>query len=218
MSIDEGLKKMKHISELLRFAEKFESFQKSTFIDVAENTQHSIDMTNLNNLTNLTRSSDNFSLGRTKFHNQGESQLCHSFATMSGLRHSLLELVEEKRKNNYPGEKYKMIKNEIITSSGEYSFRMFLINFLGNVNPRSYQGLISSVNPDRSRILRQSAEMKIVIERLVKRTAFEIEGWKRILPVRDIFQELDLVIDDYKLQMTEVNIDTFKVYYRLILA
>ena len=67
--------------------------------------------------------------------------------------------------------------------------------FTGCVSPRSY-----SSSSDK-----QDAETEKIISRLVSKTAFEIEGWKRILPVRKMFEKMGLNIDDYELTYDEVN-------------
>ena len=46
---------------------------------------------------------------------------------------------------------------------------------------------------------------------MIKGTMFEIEGWKRILAVRSIFEEAHLDIDRYKMKMIEVNLVQFTV-------
>ena len=135
MTIGEAMDKMKKFGNFLRLTEKFESFENLTNIDISQNTQHSIDMTNLENLSNLTKSSDVYSDRRTYFHGQRESQLCHSFAIVSALRQALLMLLKNPACTLLP-----TIENEIRNPNGRYSFRIFFVNFLGNVNPRSYQG------------------------------------------------------------------------------
>jgi len=67
--------------------------------------------------------------------------------------------------------------------------------FLGCVNPRSY--LENSVE--------QIADTETVIQRLSSRTAFEVEGWKRLLPVREIYKALDLDLENYELKYKVIN-------------
>ena len=206
LSIKEATNIMKQFGQLLGFTEKFKSAG-NIDVNISQNTQQSIDMTNLQNLTNLTRGSTNFSAGRTHFHDQKDSQLCHSFAVVSAVRQALLKFL----KNMLTDEQFKIIEKEISDSNGKYSFRLFLVNFVGNVNPRSYQGLLNLVDPNLSSIERQTAVLKTVLERLVKRTTFEIEGWKRLLAIRHIFQEANLEIDNYKIEMEKIESDKFEV-------
>jgi len=78
---------------------------------------------------------------------------------------------------------------------GPFSFHKMLAVFIGCINPRSYYG-----DPTK-----QAAVLDSVISRLVNRTVFEIEGWKRILPVRNAFKELGIKkIDDYALTWEKV--------------
>ena len=164
-------------------------------------------MTNVENLTNLTTGFS--SIGRTRIHSQGDSQLCHSFAIVSALRQALMQFL--KTLSSIAPETIKDIEEQITTTDGKYCFRLFLVNFIGNVNPRSYQGLFKSVAPDWFSIENQTAVIKTVIERMTKRTTFEIEGWKRILAVRNVFEELKLNIDDYKMEVETVQIKDFRV-------
>jgi len=205
MTLAKALEKLNEFGEFLTFTEKFESFGNLTDVDIPHNTQKSIDMTKLENLTNLTKSSDNLSGNRTYFHNQKESQLCHSFAAVSALRQALLKFL----KNFATNEKLATIENEIEKLDGKYSFKIFLVNFVGNVNPRSYQGLMNSA--DQTSTESQTAVVETVLGRMVKRTTFEIEGWKRIWAIREIFNELNLEIDNYKMKMEKVESDKFVV-------
>ena len=64
---------------------------------------------------------------------------------------------------------------------------------------------------------RQFAALTTVIKRLVLGTTFEIEGWKRILPAREIFKKLSLNIDDYELKMEKIEKIDFEVrFYSLV--
>jgi len=96
---------LKEFAKLLGFTEEFKSFGNIRDVNISQNTQQSIDMTKLENLTNLTRST-NFSIGRTHFHNQKDSQLCHSFAAVSALRAALLKYL----KDILTGEEFQIIK------------------------------------------------------------------------------------------------------------
>ena len=206
MTLAKALEKLNEFGEFLTFTEKFESFGNLTDADIPHNTQKSIDMTKLENLTNLTKSSDNLSGNRTYFHNQKESQLCHSFAAVSALRQALLKFL---KKFVTADEKLATIEKEIENSDGKYSFKMFLVNFVGNVNPRSYQGLMNSA--DQTSTESQTAVVETVLGRMVKRTTFEIEGWKRIWAIREIFNELNLEIDNYKMEMEKIESNKFVV-------
>ena len=96
---------------------------------------------------------------------------------------------------------------------------IFLDNLLCRVTNFQYcvcfktldQGLLNKVDPNWSAIEHQTAVLEIVLQRLAKRTTFEIEGWKRILAIRDIFNELNLDIDNYKLEIEKVEFHKFKV-------
>jgi len=123
------------------------------------------------------------------------TNLCHSFATMSAFRQVLLNFIKKVQRKSPPeiAARCKKIIAEI-NEKGEYSFNRMLAVFLGCISPRSY-----------SNFSKQSAITETVIARLVSKTAFEIEGWKRILPVREMFEKINLKIDDFELIYEKVN-------------
>ena len=47
--------------------------------------------------------------------------------------------------------------------------------------------------------------LKSVVDRLCHITSLEIEGWKRLVPVREIFSKLGLDIDIHSLSVEEVD-------------
>jgi hypothetical protein len=63
---------------------------------------------------------------------------------------------------------------------------------------------------------KQFADLETVIKRLVFGTTFEIHGWKRLLPAREIFKILSFNIDDYNLKMGKVEKIDFEVRLYLI--
>ena len=87
------------------------------------------------------------------------------------------------------------IIKKIVDSSDEYSFQRMLVAFCGNVNPRGIRRNLES----------QTAMLETVMERLVNPTTFEIDGWKRMGPVREMFSELNLNIDAYDLSYEMVT-------------
>ena len=134
-----------------------------------------------------------FSAGedRTLGHEQESADLCHSFATMSGFRQVLLDLTDEQTTIDATSlANCTEIRNMIETDQkGDFSFGKMLTGFLGCVSPRSFHS---------SRDI-QGSFLKTIVARLCSKTAFETEGWKRIIPVRRIFKTLNLKIDDYEL-------------------
>jgi len=141
-----------------------------------------------------------FSAGedRTLGHDQESTLLCHSFATISGFRQVLLDLTDKVKMQNTKDETLmatcENLRNQIEREQkGEFSFGKMLTGFLGCVSPRSFHS---------SRDI-QGAFLEPIIARLCSKTAFETDGWKRIIPVRRIFKELNLKIDDYELSYEE---------------
>jgi hypothetical protein len=45
----------------------------------------------------------------------------------------------------------------------------------------------------------------------VKRTTFEKEGWKRMLPTEQLFAQVGLDISNYELELKKVNKPDFQV-------
>ena len=127
------------------FWPKFDSFGN---FEITENTQQSLNMTNINNMTNLTRSSDVGSGRRTALHAQNDSELCYAFAIISALRNALLKFMENQ--TSIEPEELKAVIEQIEKPDGKFNFKMFIVNYIGNVNPRSFQGLIKSVRIDKT--------------------------------------------------------------------
>ena len=151
--------------------------------EVDESTQCSLNaLTHIDQLissvdTSYIRSSD-----KTAVHDQYDTWLCHSYSTVSCFRQVLIHffkrLVSRGRLNSIK------VGQVIVAMDGQgkYSFNRMLAAFLGCVNPRSFLG----VNQH------QAAMTETVVSRLVNRTAFETEGWKRLPQIQEIFNELGL--------------------------
>ena len=135
---------------------------------------------------------------RTPVHDQRNTYLCHSFSTMSAFHQVLIQFLSQFQ-NQVGLEnlslRHKTIIRKVIESIDEYSFQRMLVAFCGNVNP---QGIRRNQNT-------QTAMLETVMERLVDPTVFEIDGWKRIGPVREMFDGLHLNIDDYELNYERVT-------------
>ena len=72
------------------------------------------------------------------------------------------------------------------------NFRLMLAVFCGCVNPRSFMGNFLKEN--------QGAVLEKVISRLVNRTEFEVEGWKRILPFCQMLAKFKIEIDTMSME------------------
>ena len=107
--------------------------------------------------------------------------LSHSYSVIQSVQLALLELLAEKK------EEISDVKND------RYFYKMLAV-FMGCVNPRSFYDTAQ----------KQGAELKTVIARLIFPTEFEIEGWKRILPNRTIFEQVNIKLDEYVLSYKEV--------------
>ena len=132
----------------------------------------------------------------TAFADQEDSLLCHSYATLSSFRHHLIcHLVELKKFSNHTRQsKIDEIIQEMNAEDGIFSFNSMLFSFLKCVNPRSATNLKL-----------QAAETKTVIDRFTKATLLEEAGWKRIYPIRMIFDELELNLDEYSMSCDKVH-------------
>ena len=129
----------------------------------------------------------------TLVHDQELTNLCHSYATMSAFRQIILLFLEENEKSADLFDDLHKTRQDIISGvkskTGDLSFARMLTIFLGCVSPRSFKCSTST----------QAAYTETVIARLCSKTAFEVEGWKRILPIRNVFEKLKLKIDNYEL-------------------
>ena len=183
-------------------------------VNISDNTQASLDMTDLDNLGDLVTSHQIYTENRTDFHAQKDSNLCHSFAILSAFRKCLMIFIQFISQND---ASKKLICDDLIKEikkpTGEFCYANFLKIFVSCVNPRSFQGL-SNVKDGGNFIEKQFAGLETVIKRLVLGTTFEIEGWKRLLPARAIFKELSL--NDYKLKMEKIEKIDFEVRFYFI--
>ena len=182
------------ILELLEVRSKLEDAECSgnSHFEVTEKTMASKPhLVQLENIVEAFTAREDQTLG----HDQESTLLCHSFATMSGFRQVLLDLTDKVKQNDVTLlATCTEIINQIETEQkGEFSFAKMLTGFLGCVSPRSFH-CSSAI---------QSSLLKPIVARLCSKTAFEIEGWKRIIPVRRIFRKLNLKIDDYELSYEE---------------
>ena len=157
---------------------------------MGDNTQASVDL--LSQMKSILTELSLQGHDATLVHDQEHTNLCHSFATMSCFRKCIMSLVEAESKTNMFCAVSEMEKE---MATGEYSFRNMLTVFLGCVSPRSY----------KSDSTTQFAQTETVIARLAYRTVFEVEGWKRIIPVRRLFQRIRLNINDYELTYQKVE-------------
>ena len=180
--------------------------------NVTEDTQASLDvMHQINDFFESISQPNDKVTELTMFHDQQFTNLCHSFCTMSSFRHVLIEFIltdEACRHHTWKRTVHRM-KNVVssqtetkttklckeIDGKGDYSFNQMLVGFLACVNPRSLVG-------DSTK---QLASIETVIARLVYRTALEVEGWKRLRPIRQIFQKLKIDIDDLQLCYEKVQ-------------
>lgn len=202
--------------------------------DIGENTQASVDlMAQVGQLLSSNNADQNPLTDITAIHDQKESGLCHSFATMSCFREVLKQTLRKTVMENYiktpqqvklltdglvqltpitneTFERFRLniaiadfirtspeLLSQIIDEMDSYgiiSFKSMLTTFVGSVNIRSLH------ENDK-----QGAKTHAVVLRLVYRTAFEIPGWKRLLPVQNIFSRLRLNIDEYKMTYQTVH-------------
>lgn len=162
---------------------------------MSENTQASQNV--LTQIEYFLNSIDEPSSDRTAVHDQEWSNLCHSYALISCFRQVLIKLLRTIQANSQTAQKQAKIDDVIqeIKGKGRFSFYRMLTGFVGCVSPRSFGGMAG----------KQLAYLHVVVCRLVQRTVFEIEGWKRLIPVREIFAELELDINQFELSYEEVE-------------
>ena len=173
---------------------------------VSEHTQASVNV-----MKNLEELLDSMTFGtftnslQTNFHYQGDSSLCYGFAIISCLRHVILQFVKSSNVS-------KKIKNEIVNACQQNgNYHKSLAIWVGNVCPRSFEGLFPNCPVDSQTTSKQTAVLETAIQRLTWCTAFECNGWKRLLPIRQIFKQCKLDIDNFDLTYKKVCHQEFKV-------
>ena len=161
---------------------------------------------------------DEVATGGTHFHDQKETNFCHSFAAVSGMRNGLKKATENKESKEIRGRISVEVRGnktaqEVLVDSTDSddkdfknvcSFQKMLAGFINNVNPRSLDGL----DGDRFRKLKmanQAAYLDKVINRLTSKTMFETNGWKRIYGVIKFFEAFELDPEDYELEAMKVT-------------
>ena len=152
--------------------------------EVTENTQGSVDaMTRIEQF--LSTSHYEANVLDTTFHDQFDTHLCHSYAIVSAFRQLIRTFLWFPLSTLLSIKQVKLLYEAINDKDiVDFSFHRVLTAFVMGVNPRSFAGLDT----------RQSARTDIAISRLVHRTAFEIEGWKKMIPVRDLFKSVGLKV------------------------
>jgi len=128
-----------------------------------------------------------------KVHDQKETNLCASIGVISALRSAQRKyLVSE-------GKDFSTIMSEQDDIQGTFSFDKCLVLFTGCVSPRSLDGIL--VNNLGSEKIRKNQQKRFgtAIYRLVHRTGIDIEGWKRLLPVTELFEKYQIDIEKTEL-------------------
>ena len=153
--------------------------------EVSENTQASMDaLTNIEQF--LSAADSQKDAMETTFHDQSDSYLCHSYAIISAFRQVIRQFFSSPLAGSNPIKQTKFTKR-INLMNKNFSFHRLLTAFVTGVNPRSFTGLIT----------RQSANLETAVSRLVYRTAVEVEGWKKMIPVRDYFTSAGLQVKSF---------------------
>ena len=155
-----------------------------TNIHIDSNTQKSIDIVKLFSDINLNM--PEFVTNGTKVHCQNFTNLCHSFAIVTGLRRELANVMVGKMTTR------RIFKNktplEVLNQKEVCSFSNFMVEFVAQISPRSLHGLAGR-NSNQSVLSAQFCDLEKAIRRLVYPTrAFEKAGWKRMRGVKEFFE------------------------------
>ena len=128
----------------------------------------------------------------TQLHGQGKSNLCGLFGINSGLRHALTKLTGDRTGTQVINTIGKLVEGgrtaqQIFNDNSKWtvpafnvcSFQSMLCSLIAQVVPRSLEGLDNDQFL-RSMICKQATILEESIGKLVGKTMFETEGWKRI--------------------------------------
>ena len=180
--------------------------------NVGQNTQASVnvvqEITKAMGEINLTQ----MATGGTNFHSQKDTFFCHSFGIVSGLRNALVNVAGNKKSKEVRrgGSEVNANKTapEVLTDDSlafpVCEYKRMMAGFINNVNPRSFEGLDGDTFR-KSKLLKQSAIMETVINRLTSKTIFETNGWKRIYGVLRFFEAFELDPENYELEAVKVT-------------
>ena len=121
--------------------------------------------------------------GGTALHGQGKSNLCGIFGINTGLRHAMAQLTGNKKGKEVEGlVEGGLTALEVLNDNGwgkVCSFPSMLASLLGNVIPRSLEGLDGDPFL-QSVIKKQTTDLEKIVSKLTKKSLFETEGWKRV--------------------------------------
>jgi len=182
-------------------------------VNVSQNTQASVNV-----VKEITKAMEGINLtkmatGGTNFHSQKETNFCHSFGIVSGLRNALVHVAGNKKSKDV-GEGYSTevsgnkTATEVLTDASPSwpvcLFPRMMAGFINNVNPRSFEGLDGDVIK-KSKMRKQTGNFRKVINRLISKTMFETNGWKRIIGVLRFFKAFELDPENYELEAVKVT-------------
>ena len=136
-----------------------------------------------------------------RVHDQRLTGLCTSFSTVSTLRAATIRFMV----NNH-GINRDQVRGDLEIRGGQYSFEKMLTLFTGCVSLRSMDGIILNSQNDPRLIGSQAQPRDSAVDRLVRKTAIQEEGWLRITPLVELFR-------NYNLNPQMIELVTFRVYH-----
>ena len=181
-------------------------------VNVAQNTQASVNMVEIAKaMEGINRTK--IATGGTNFHSQKNTNFCHSYGIVSGLRNALIHVAGNKKSKEVENMGLTEVSGnktatEVLTDASPYfpvcEFPRMLAGFINNVNPRSFEGLDGD-GIRKSKLEKQTAILTTVITRLTSKTMFETNGWKRIYSVLRLFEAFELNPENYELEAEKVT-------------
>ena len=178
-------------------------FEISSFDTVADNTQASV------NMQKEIQYASNFYTGHkmitstgpmtNKIHDKRHTNLCSSIAVTSALRAAQLNFLDNKGKDK------RMVRQELDDITGNFSFDKMLVLFTGCVSPRSMDGIVCNSIGTQRLMNQQDKRISTAIYRLAHRTMIDMEGWKKLTPVVDLFQKYQINSNRINLEYREVD-------------
>ena len=132
-----------------------------------------------------------------RVHDQRMTSLCVSFATTTTVRGASINYLTN---HGHPEDQ---IRNEL-ENDFQFSFTKMLTIFTGCISPRSLDGLIINSRNDPHFMNPQAQLIGNAIDRLVNKTAFEENGWKRIKPLVRLFNQYN--VDPNNIELEKITV------------
>ena len=133
-----------------------------------------------------------------RIHDQNNTNFCASFASTSVLRGAAMGFLMSK------GNSQQQITADLEDRKGKFAHSDMMTLLTGCVSPRSLDGIIENSKDQPKYINAQVQIIENVMNRLVRQTAIEAEGWRKIIPICKLFEKYNEIPANIELELVKV--------------